>query len=110
LSPNSRRRTKIPDPGHDPPLLRLLPKKCLGSYRADRTAANLADSIGREGDAAGTLDQFAMLLAVRQRLAMGGTAVGTGLNAPAGFGEQVAAEFAAMTGAPFETAPNMYTG
>ena len=35
------------------------------------------------------------------KLAMGGTAVGTGLNAPAGFGEQVAAEIAAMTGAPF---------
>jgi fumarate hydratase class II len=42
-------------------------------------------------------------------LAMGGTAVGTGLNAPAGFGEQVAAEIAAMTGAPFVTAPNKFT-
>ncbi len=43
------------------------------------------------------------------RLAMGGTAVGTGLNAPAGFGEQVAAEIASMTGAPFETAANKFT-
>ncbi len=43
------------------------------------------------------------------KLAMGGTAVGTGLNAPAGFGEQVAAEIAAMTGAPFVTAPNKFT-
>jgi fumarate hydratase, class II len=42
-------------------------------------------------------------------LAMGGTAVGTGLNAPPGFGEQVAAEIASMTGAPFETAPNKFT-
>ena len=33
-------------------------------------------------------------------LAMGGTAVGTGLNAPAGFGEQVAAQIATMTGRP----------
>ena len=40
---------------------------------------------------------------------MGGTAVGTGLNAPANFGEEVAAEIAAMTGAPFETAPNKFT-
>ena len=32
------------------------------------------------------------------RLAMGGTAVGTGLNAPPGFGEQVAAQIAALTG------------
>src|SRR5215468_11335727 len=37
------------------------------------------------------------------KLAMGGTAVGTGLNAPAGFGEQVAAEIASMTGAPYVT-------
>jgi fumarate hydratase class II len=43
------------------------------------------------------------------KLAMGGTAVGTGLNAPAGFGEQVAAEIASMTGAAFETASNKFT-
>src|SRR5260370_34714244 len=43
------------------------------------------------------------------RVAMGGTAVGTGLNAPAGFGEEVAAQIASMTGAPFETAANKFT-
>jgi fumarate hydratase class II len=43
------------------------------------------------------------------KLAMGGTAVGTGLNAPAGFGEEVAAQIAAMTGTPFETAGNKFT-
>jgi fumarate hydratase, class II len=43
------------------------------------------------------------------KLAMGGTAVGTGLNAPEGFGEQVAAEIATMTGMPFETAENKFT-
>jgi fumarate hydratase, class II len=43
------------------------------------------------------------------KLAMGGTAVGTGLNAPAGFGEQVAAQIAQMTGTPFETASNKFT-
>ncbi|HUB39846.1 MAG TPA: class II fumarate hydratase [Streptosporangiaceae bacterium] len=42
------------------------------------------------------------------KLAMGGTAVGTGLNAPRGFGEQVAAEIARMTGAPFQTAQNKF--
>ena len=42
------------------------------------------------------------------RLAQGGTAVGTGLNAPAGFGEAFAAEMAALTGEPFETAPNKF--
>ena len=42
-------------------------------------------------------------------VAMGGTAVGTGLNAPAGFGQQVAAQLASMTGAPFVTAANKFT-
>src|ERR1700757_3109682 len=42
-------------------------------------------------------------------LAMGGTAVGTGLNAPPGFGDQVAVQVAQMTGAPFVTAPNKFT-
>ena len=43
------------------------------------------------------------------QLAMGGTAVGTGLNAPPGFADQVAAELAVMTGAPYETASNKFT-
>jgi fumarate hydratase class II len=43
------------------------------------------------------------------KVAMGGTAVGTGLNAPAGFGEEVAEQIAAMTGYPFETASNKFT-
>jgi fumarate hydratase class II len=42
-------------------------------------------------------------------LAMGGTAVGTGLNAPPGFGEQVAAQIAQMTGMPYVTAANKFT-
>jgi fumarate hydratase, class II len=42
------------------------------------------------------------------QLAMGGTAVGTGLNAPAGFGDQAATQIASMTGAPYVTAPNKF--
>jgi fumarate hydratase class II len=42
------------------------------------------------------------------RLAQGGTAVGTGLNAPKGFGEAFAAEIANLTQLPFETAPNKF--
>jgi fumarate hydratase, class II len=42
-------------------------------------------------------------------LAMGGTAVGTGLNAPAGFGDEVAAEIASMTGTPYRSAANKFT-
>jgi fumarate hydratase class II len=41
-------------------------------------------------------------------LAQGGTAVGTGLNAPIGFAEKVAAEIARITGMPFVTAPNKF--
>jgi fumarate hydratase class II len=41
-------------------------------------------------------------------LALGGTAVGTGLNAPQGFGEQAAAELARLTGLPVVTAPNKF--
>ena len=41
-------------------------------------------------------------------LAQGGTAVGTGLNAKAGFDRRFAAEIAALTGLPFETAGNKF--
>ncbi len=41
-------------------------------------------------------------------LAQGGTAVGTGLNAPIGFAEKVAERIAAITSLPFVTAPNKF--
>src|SRR5262249_28771876 len=41
-------------------------------------------------------------------LALGGTAVGTGLNAHPEFGPRVAAELARLTGHPFVTAPNKF--
>jgi fumarate hydratase class II len=43
-----------------------------------------------------------------RRLAQGGTAVGTGLNAPAGFGAAMASQIAELTGQPFVTAPNKF--
>ena len=42
------------------------------------------------------------------RLALGGTAVGTGINAAPGFAEAVAAEIAALSNLPFVTAPNKF--
>jgi fumarate hydratase, class II len=42
-------------------------------------------------------------------LALGGTAVGTGINAAPGFAESAAAEIARLTGLPFVSAPNKYT-
>ncbi len=43
-----------------------------------------------------------------RELALGGTAVGTGINAPKGFDTEVAAEIAALTKHPFVTAPNKF--
>ncbi len=42
------------------------------------------------------------------QLAIGGTAVGTGLNAPEGFGERCADTIAGLTGLPFTSAPNKF--
>lgn len=42
------------------------------------------------------------------KLALGGTAVGTGLNAPEGFDKLVASKVAALTGQPFATDPNKF--
>ncbi len=42
------------------------------------------------------------------RLALGGTAVGTGINAAPGFAEEVAAEITKLTGLPFVSAPNKF--
>ena len=43
------------------------------------------------------------------RLALGGTAVGTGINAAPGFAEAAAAEIAKLTGLPFVSAPKKFT-
>ncbi|MCA0434770.1 MAG: class II fumarate hydratase [Proteobacteria bacterium] len=47
-------------------------------------------------------------LPLLMELAQGGTAVGTGLNAPVGFAEKVAARVAAITGLAFTSAPNKF--
>ena len=49
-----------------------------------------------------------MSLKEAAELALGGTAVGTGLNAPAGFGEAAAKEVSKLTGIPFITAENKF--
>ncbi|GAA1502082.1 class II fumarate hydratase [Dactylosporangium maewongense] len=70
-------------------------------------------TVGQEwsGYAAQLEDAVEHLASTRRglyRLAMGGTAVGTGLNAPTGFGEDTAAVIAELTGRPFVTAPNKF--
>ncbi len=51
---------------------------------------------------------LALSLEPLKELALGGTAVGTGLNAPAGFDAAVAAAVSALTGKAFRTAPNKF--
>ena len=62
-------------------------------------AGMLSDNLARLDDA---------LKGVYQ-LALGGTAVGTGINSAPGFAEAAAAEIARLTGLPFVTAPNKFT-
>ena len=47
-------------------------------------------------------------LPMLMEIAQGGTAVGTGLNAPKGFAEKIAARVAELTGHPFTSAPNKF--
>jgi fumarate hydratase class II len=54
------------------------------------------------------LERLEQTLPGLYELAIGGTAVGTGLNAPAGFGQQAAARIAELTGLPFTAAPNTF--
>jgi fumarate hydratase class II len=61
-------------------------------------AAMLVDNVERIDDA----------LKGVYRLALGGTAVGTGINSAPGFAEAVATEIAQLTGLPFVTAPNKF--
>ena len=70
-------------------------------------------TLGQEfsGYAAMMADNIARVEAVQPRLyrlAQGGTAVGTGLNAPKGFGEAFAREVANLTQLPFTSAPNKF--
>ncbi|MBP3319898.1 MAG: class II fumarate hydratase, partial [Ruminiclostridium sp.] len=53
-------------------------------------------------------DMIAVSLDGLYELALGGTAVGTGLNSPKDFGETAAQEAAKLTGLPFRTAPNKF--
>ena len=54
------------------------------------------------------IERIEQTLPMLMQLAQGGTAVGTGLNAPAGFGQAVAERIAGITGLPFTSAPNKF--
>jgi fumarate hydratase class II len=64
---------------------------------------------GYTGMLADNLDRVEASLPGVYRLALGGTAVGTGINSAPGFAEAAAAEIAKLTKLPFVTAPNKFT-
>ncbi len=64
---------------------------------------------GYAGMLAENLDRIEFALEGVYRLALGGTAVGTGINSAPGFAEAAAAEIAKITGLPFVSAPNKFT-
>jgi fumarate hydratase class II len=64
---------------------------------------------GYVGMLADNLDRIEDALKGVYNLALGGTAVGTGINSAAGFAEAAAAEIAKLTRLPFITAPNKFT-
>jgi fumarate hydratase class II len=64
---------------------------------------------GYAGALADDLDRIKDALKGVYRLALGGTAVGTGINAAPGFAEAAAGEIARLTGLPFVSAPNKFT-
>jgi fumarate hydratase, class II len=64
---------------------------------------------GYEGMLADNLEWIEDALKGVYKLALGGTAVGTGINSAPGFAEAAAAEIAQLTGLPFVTAPNKFT-
>src|SRR5262249_19903999 len=73
--------------------------------RRSRWARNGSGYAGMLGDNLRRIDDA---LQGVYRLALGGTAVGTGINAAPGFGEAAAAEIARLTKLPFVSAPNKF--
>ncbi len=79
------------------------------THTQDATPLTLGQEFGGYAQqVANGIERIELTLPKLMELAQGGTAVGTGLNAPIGFAEQVAERIAAITGLPFTTAPNKF--
>jgi fumarate hydratase class II len=79
------------------------------THMQDATPVTLGQEwSGYEGVLADDLDRIEDALKGVYRLALGGTAVGTGINSAPGFAEAAAAEIAKLTKLPFVTAPNKF--
>jgi len=80
------------------------------THMQDATPLTLGEEwSGYVGMLADDLERVESALLGVYRLALGGTAVGTGLNSAPGFAEAAASAIAGLTGLPFITAPNKYT-
>jgi fumarate hydratase class II len=66
------------------------------------------EASGWTAQIADAADAIARAVPRLRELAIGGTAVGTGINAPAGFGEEMVAELTRLTGHAFRVAPNRF--
>ena len=83
--------------------------KCGRTHLMDATPLSFAQEIsGWRSSLADDGEMIRRSLEPLYALALGGTAVGTGLNAPKGFGEEAAKELANMTGLPFRSAGNKF--
>jgi fumarate hydratase class II len=79
------------------------------THTQDATPLTLGDEFSGYAQQVGnSIERIELALPGLYELAQGGTAVGTGLNAPKGFGEAIATEIAKATGLPFVTAPNKF--
>ncbi|MBW8299012.1 MAG: class II fumarate hydratase [Hydrogenophaga sp.] len=79
------------------------------THTQDATPLTLGQEFsGYAAQVASAINRIELTLPGLYELAQGGTAVGTGLNAPVGFAEKVAEEIAGITGLPFVTAPNKF--
>jgi fumarate hydratase class II len=79
------------------------------THTQDATPLTLGQEFsGYAAQVGSAIKRIEMTLPGLCELAQGGTAVGTGLNAPVGFAEKVAEEIAEITGLPFVTAPNKF--
>jgi len=79
------------------------------THLQDATPITLGQEIGSwVAQLEAALEGVRRTIPVLTELAIGGTAVGTGLNAPPGFGEKAAAKIAELTGLPFTSAPNKF--
>ena len=105
----------LPAIGHLVDTFRRLEAENDGVVKSGRTHLQDATPIAFSQEISGwrsSLERDAQLIALAlpplRELALGGTAVGTGLNAPAGFDRRVAREVSNLTGKAFQTAENKF--